>query len=240
MAVDEALSLCVTQGPPVLRFYCFRPPALSVGRFQPTGEAFRFDDIARDRIGFVRRPTGGQAVLHDNELTYAVILAKSHLTVFRKRQVYRFISRCLLQGLRNLGITASFSSTRIGGPRNPDCFATTGEYEIVGVEGRKIVGSAQYSTRAFCLQHGSIRISPPAKEVTNYLTIISNRDGRRCSNLEEELQRPVTYDEAVDSFYRGFAAAVELAPSALNAEETELADKLKECKYSRDAWNRKL
>ena len=82
MAIDEALSITVDKGLPVIRFYGFSPPALSVGRFQKTDNAIFFQKLKKDGLDFVRRPTGGQAVLHDNELTYSVILTRTHFSPF--------------------------------------------------------------------------------------------------------------------------------------------------------------
>ena len=159
MAFDEALSLCIDDGPPAIRFYGFSPPTLSVGRFQRVKDVFDFTRLKREGFGFVRRPTGGQAVLHDKELTYSVVLSKNHLSPFRKRVAYRFLSEILIEGLSNLGISADFSRSRLGDSHNPNCFGTTGQFEIVTSRGKKIIGSAQSVSPLSCLQHGSIPLT---------------------------------------------------------------------------------
>ncbi|RKX84120.1 MAG: lipoate--protein ligase family protein, partial [Spirochaetes bacterium] len=173
MAVDEALLEAVGAGEsnPVIRLYGFSPAALSFGRFQRIQESIHKDTILRDGIDYVRRPTGGHAVLHDDELTYAVILARTHLEPFKKRTVYQFIAEILLKGLVNLGLKAKINSTRVGDLHNPDCFGTKSEYEISSVSGEKMIGSAQFSTRHGVLQHGSIPIGPSYKRIGKYLEI---------------------------------------------------------------------
>ena len=108
MAVDEALLEAVgaDRSPPTLRLYGFSPPTLSLGRFQKARELIRLEALPVDGIRLVRRPTGGQAVLHDRELTYAVVLGRGHLEPFSKREVYQFIAGLLLTGLEALGIRA--------------------------------------------------------------------------------------------------------------------------------------
>lgn len=137
MAVDEALMESVAAGgPPVLRLYGFSPPTLSLGRFQAVARRLDPGALARDGVTLVRRPTGGQAVLHDEELTYAVALGRGDLEPFTKREIYRFISGLLLEGLRLLGIEAVVNRHRSGSPFHPDCFGTSGEYEISSPWGR--------------------------------------------------------------------------------------------------------
>ncbi len=171
MAIDETLLDRVSRGEsdPVIRLYGFSPPTLSVGRFQ---HALQEIDIARveaDGLTFVRRPTGGRAVLHAGELTYAAAIGRTHLPGFSKREVYRFIVPFLLGGLRRLGLADAVSSAGRGNPLNPDCFASTGEYEIDSASGRKLIGSAQMITRGGVLQHGSIPLTDTGRNLNPYL-----------------------------------------------------------------------
>ncbi len=202
MAVDEALLESVGAGEsgPVVRLYGFSPAALSFGRFQHIRDSILINNLTRDGIGYVRRPTGGHAVLHDDELTYSVILSRNHLTPFRKRTIYEFIAEILLKGLNNLGLDAYINFSRIGELRNPDCFATKGEYEISSPSGKKMIGSAQMTTRQGVLQHGSIPIGLSCKRIGNYLKIGKTVFNTEPACIEEELKKSVSYEKCRDAF----------------------------------------
>ncbi len=161
MALDAALLASVQAGgPPVLRFYRWDPACLSFGRNQPARGLY---DVARARtrgIDFVRRPTGGQAVLHDDELTYAVV-APLRL-IGRPRDAYRRINQALVAGLLELGIRAMVApamGTGAGGAGKVEwsdaCFRRPAPGEVVA-GGRKLVGSAQRTEGRVILQHGSL------------------------------------------------------------------------------------
>lgn len=239
MAIDEALSITVGKGLPVIRFYGFSPPALSVGRFQKTDNAIFFQELKKDGLDFVRRPTGGQAVLHDNELTYSVILARTHFSPFNHRKVYQFISSLLIEGLKTLGISSSFSTIRTGQVRNPDCFASTGEYEIITASGRKIIGSAQTTTRTSCLQHGAIPLDNSFSNLRRYLKNPPKIENLTPSSLEEELGRPVGFKEALLAFQETFGKSLDLENSELTGEEKSISDELIRAKYESEEWNLK-
>lgn len=113
MAIDAAILEAVKAGgPPTLRLYRWSPACLSFGRNQPTRDRYDRAAAAAREIDFVRRPTGGQAVLHDDELTYAVIAPVS--VVGRPRAAYMRINVALVDGLGRLGVRAALSEG--GGP----------------------------------------------------------------------------------------------------------------------------
>lgn len=239
MAVDEALLEAVGAGEssPVIRLYGFSPAALSFGRFQRIQESIHKDTILRDGIDYVRRPTGGHAVLHDDELTYAVILARTHLEPFKKRTVYQFIAEILLKGLVNLGLKAQINSTRVGDLHNPDCFGTKSEYEISSVSGEKMIGSAQFSTRHAVLQHGSIPIGPSYKRIGKYLEIEKNLNGSGPTCIEEELKKDISFTQCREAFSRAVQDTLPIEISELSPKEKKRAEELLEEKYSKDSWN---
>jgi lipoyl(octanoyl) transferase len=161
MAIDEAVfrERVRTKAPPTLRFYGWQRPAVSIGRFQ---DARREIDIAACRrlgIPIVRRPTGGKAVLHERELTYAVI-AGDDVPLFPPDilETYRIISDCIGAGLADCGIRAEMQREGRGGAAGAlcaSCFAVPSRYELL-VAGRKICGSAQMRSRGVFLQHGAL------------------------------------------------------------------------------------
>lgn len=154
---------------PVLRLYRWSPPALSLGYNQDPA-AFDRDAAASAGLDIVRRPTGGRAILHADELTYAVV-GTSPGPVFGAslHEVYLTINRVLVAFLSELGAPAEIS----GGESRDEargnlCFRSAGRYEI-SVHGRKLVGSAQRRTRGCFLQHGSILAGPGHLDLPRYL-----------------------------------------------------------------------
>ena len=239
MAVDEVLSEAVLLGDPVIRFYCFSPPTLSVGRFQKTQDSVDKYLVAQEHWGFVRRPTGGQGVFHANELTYSLALSKHHVDDMRKRTVYRYVSELLIAGLKNLGIAADFSRIRTGQATNPHCFGTTGEYEIVGPTGKKIIGSAQVRGRNSCLQQGSIPLDDSFQEITRIVKDTAT-ENQGCTSLSQELKRQVTREEAEEAFRSAFAEQLPLSRDELTEEEVGMAEEILHRKYAREEWNHRF
>jgi lipoate-protein ligase A len=161
MAVDEALARCRAPGEATLRIYRWARPTLSFGRNQPARG--RYDEAVAPLIGaeVVRRPTGGREVLHDRELTYAVILPLRRLGGLR--EAYSEVNAGLVDALRSLGIPAEAAPPR-GRPPGPEagaCFAVAAPGEVT-VAGRKLVGSAQARVEGSLLQHGSLLLGPPS------------------------------------------------------------------------------
>lgn len=155
--------------PPVLRLYRWRPPAISYGYHQSV-EVFDAAAIAAAGFGLVRRPTGGRAILHADELTYAVVgTSPSPLFGETLHATYTRINEALLLFLRDLGLAADVS----GGESREDargmvCFKSAGRHEI-HVQGRKLVGSAQRRHGGVFLQHGSILAGPAHLELSRFL-----------------------------------------------------------------------
>ncbi len=161
MAIDEAIfrERVRTTGPPTLRFYGWQAPAVSLGRFQDAGREIDAAACRRLGIEIVRRPTGGKAVLHDRELTYAVV-AGDDVPLFTPDilATYRLISDCIVGGLARVGIRAESDQVGRGaaeGSFGASCFAVSSRYELL-VEGRKICGSAQVRSGGVFLQHGAL------------------------------------------------------------------------------------
>src|SRR5689334_16981845 len=112
MARDGAIAAAHARGeaPPTLRLYRWRPACLSLGRFQRAGAVDR-SACARARVQIVRRPSGGRALLHDDELTYAVVARDDHPALGGEGILasYRQISLALRDGLRRLGVAAELT-----------------------------------------------------------------------------------------------------------------------------------
>jgi len=248
MALDEALAEAVGAGqsPPVARLYGFSPPTLSLGRFQKARGQYSARRLEADGVVLVRRPTGGHAVLHDDELTYSVALPKQGgplgggapaAGLARKREVYLFIARILLAGLANLGISGTVNAAQRGDVHNPDCFGSAGEYEIAGTGGRKLIGSAQMTTRHAFLQHGSIPLANPGRRVFRYLEAAQPLDSHEPSSLNEEAGRALGFDEVREAFARAFRDELGAKDSLVSAAEEERAREVLLNKYETEAWN---
>ena len=208
MAVDEVLAASAAGpgGRPAIRLYGFRSPTLSIGRFQPVADLL-LDRLREDGIGLVRRPSGGRAVLHDAEVTYAVALGRAHLNPFTKRQVYRFVGDLLLGALTELGVPCRRNAAQIGDAADPNCFGAVGEYEVVGRFG-KLVGSAQMVTRQGALQHGSIPLENSYRWVTRYLAGPPTTEAASASWLSRETGSRAGFADVVGRLRRSLAAAV--------------------------------
>ena len=256
MAIDEALAEAVGAGasPPVVRLYGFSPPTLSLGRFQKARGQYSARRLAEDGVTLVRRPTGGHAVLHDDELTYSVALSKEGganppngganppnggalIGAAKKREVYLFIARILLHGLANLGISGTINAAQRGDIHNPDCFGSAGEFEIAGAGGRKLIGSAQMTTRRAILQHGSIPMQNPGRRVFRYLEAAEPLDSHEPSCLNDEAGRLLSFDEVRDAFARAFRDDLGASDSDLLPAERDAAERILAQKYQTDEWN---
>lgn len=158
MAIDYTLLKAAQRGRSYFRLYAWSPPCLSFGRNEPALARYERSAIEALGIHLVRRPTGGRAVWHDRELTYAVA---APVDLFGPlRETYIAIHRMVASALRRLGIAAELAARggarwARAGPSAGACFASPIGGEIV-VAGRKLVGSAQRRERGAFLQHGSI------------------------------------------------------------------------------------
>ncbi len=254
MAVDEAIMEAVGQDIvlPTLRLYGWQPPAISLGRFQKVDGQVGLDALRQRGWDLVRRPTGGRAILHDDEVTYSVCVPQAALnhggSVLRS---YRELSRGIRRGLELLGIQADLgrkpktpSSPAPRGHTPPAiCFAQSTRADMVAA-GRKIVGSAQVRKDGTILQHGSV---PMTLNVNDHLAVMpgsgntgpTGRLSQAAVGISELLGKPVSFDEVAEALVTGFAEALhlEIERSQLNESEQARAHELRTHKYATDQWN---
>jgi lipoate-protein ligase A len=176
MAVDEALLACFDpeRSRPVLRLYGWEPPAFSLGRFQVAEEVLDLERCAAAGIPVVRRVTGGGAIYHAEELTYAVVCAPQHIPhATTVKDSFRVLTRFLLRFYGGLGLEPCYAAdyfpagTRLG-ERTPFCFAGKESCDIM-IGGKKIGGNAQRRLRNVVFQHGSIPLANRAAEGARFL-----------------------------------------------------------------------
>lgn len=194
MAVDQALlEQADRSGDAFLRLYRWDPPCLSFGRNEPA--LTRYDRAAIERRGLhvVRRPTGGRAVWHEHEVTYAVAAPVEWFGSLRAS--YRAIHERLAAALRSLDVPATLApDTRPLTAAGP-CFAEPIGGEVV-VGGRKLVGSAQVRQGSAFLQHGSILLDG-SQEVIG--AVSRQPSAIRSTTLRDVLGRPVAFQEVADA-----------------------------------------
>lgn len=240
MAVDQALMQAVQRGgAPVLRLYAWQPACLSFGRNQHTRGVYDADAVRAAGVDTVRRPTGGLAVLHDREVTYAVAAPADLLG--GPRQAYVQINRALVAGLQRLGVPASVAGAAPAPHPLHDsaapCFQSPAPGEVVAA-GRKLVGSAQRCERRVILQHGSILMDGSQSDVKGFLLAGAGPESGPGSITLRELLGSAPAPLAVaDAVGQGFqdCLGIPLAPSALSAEEQAEADRL-EAVYEGADW----
>ena len=247
MAVDEAIlrALAAGRAPPTLRFYAWEPACLSLGRAQKATD-IDLEALQVAGCGLVRRPTGGKAILHVDELTYSAIAPDTDPRVAGSIvESYRRLSAGLVRGLELLGVTdlsadRRWSSRRLAGPV---CFEVPSDYEIT-CGGCKLMGSAQMRSRGVVLQHGALPLHGDVARICRFLVSRpdSARVRARATTVEQALSHPVAWDEAADALATGLAEVLNLylEPGALTEEELAWAEELRAEKYATREWTRKV
>jgi lipoate-protein ligase A len=219
MAVDAALLAAAGPDTASLRFYRWDPACLSFGRNEPATTRYDRERITALGLDTVRRPTGGRAVWHDAEVTYAVA---GPVTLFGSLpETYRAIHEVIAQGLRSLGAPVALAATAPA--MSPDagaCFASPAGGEVV-VGGRKLVGSAQVREGHGFLQHGSILLADRQDRVAQITR--GAAPAAQATSLGEVLGRDVTFAEVSEAITAAARAAwpgtwMTAAPPAVPAD----------------------
>ncbi len=250
MAVDEAILEAVGQkhSLPTLRLYAWSPPCLSLGYAQPLSDV-DFEALQCNGWQLVRRPTGGRAILHTDELTYSVIAPLDEPRVAGGvLESYCRLAQALLDALNRLGLPARADSrydlppgTQPGGPV---CFETPSNYEIT-VQGKKLIGSAQARRKDGVLQHGSLPLWGDLTRITRALRFKDEEARQKAA--ARLLERAATaqhlgvllnWEDCADAFEAAFAAtlAIHFQPGDLTSQEQERAAQLVAEKYAHPAW----
>jgi lipoate-protein ligase A len=201
MAIDRALLERAAAGESWLRLYAWSPSCLSFGRHEPAGRRYDRERIAALGLDVVRRPTGGRAVWHARELTYAVAAPATALGTLR--EAYGEIHRVIRNALRTLGVPAELAPARAAiRPDAGACFAAPVGGEVI-VGDYKVVGSAQLREDGALLQHGSILLADDQAMVARLSRGDAPAD--RSAPLGRLLGRPVCWEEAAEALARAAA-----------------------------------
>ena len=256
MALDEALLNWHGEKklPPIIRFYEWQPTTLSIGYFQQAKRDINFEALRTQGIDFVRRPTGGRAVLHEHELTYSIIVHENYPNIpVSVTEAYRVLSEGLLIGFRNLGLEAYFSvpdteekQRDLKKPKSAVCFDAPSWYELV-VEGKKVAGSAQTRQKGVILQHGAILLSLDIEKLLSVFHFSSEEAKHKMREklpekavaIDKLTTKVITIEQCIKAFKDGFERAlnIELVPYTLSEEQLHYVAQLEQQKYANDAWN---
>lgn len=252
MAVDEAIFEGVGRGDsqPTLRLYAWEPACLSLGYAQPLEDV----DLPRLRAHgweLVRRPTGGRAILHTDELTYSVIAPITEPCVAGTvLESYSRLAAALVEALRLLNLPVEIHEQKVVNSKtpNPVCFEVPSTSEIT-VGGKKLVGSAQARRKEGILQHGSLPLTGDLTRILQVLvfpddesrTRAASRLLERASTVETALGHNVSWNESAQAFATAFRSvlALTLLPGELSPAEKARSGQLISEKYIFSDWNRK-
>jgi len=221
MARDIAMLDAVIAGdvPGSLRLYGWSPSCLSLGRHQSDGAA-DVEFCRRHGIDVVRRPTGGRAVLHHLELTYAVAAPLGRGPLPRPLQdAYRVVCSALVLGIRSLGVDAQLTGGEVNvalpGPQTAvPCFEAAAGGEVV-VGGRKLIGSAMRSRGGYILQHGAILLDWDGRLQAGAMGLVDDSTLRpHVTTLAEQLGGAPAREELERALVVAFEEALEIELSA--------------------------
>jgi lipoyl(octanoyl) transferase len=221
MAVDEVLlESAVAETAETLRLYRWAEPTLSLGYFQSAGRAAE-NPLWRG-LPVVRRLSGGGAIVHDCELTYALALPASRARAQDPKALYHAAHHAVIDALRSLGFDAALRGRAVPA-RGAEflCFARGDDFDVVAGD-VKILGSAQRRRKGAVLQHGGLilRRSRYAPEIPGLFD---------CAGAEIAFDRLLeVVAAALGSLLSGRAEPGELTPF-----EHDCAGKLRDMRYSR-------
>lgn len=241
MAIDEAILTARITGkaPNTLRFYRWKPSAVSIGRFQNLPNEVNVENCRKHGVDIVRRITGGGAVYHDQdgEITYSVVVDGKDLGCAGMDLIYAYKAMCggLIEAAKILGTNAEFN------PIDPK------QCPNITVKGRKISGSAQSYRRGVLLQHGTFLVDINHEKMFTFLKVpwaktlpdILEVSKKKLTSAKQELESQMSIEEAHQALVRGFERTLrtQLVEKELTSYERKLAEKLRRNKVSTEKWN---
>ena len=203
-----------------LRFYSWNPCTISIGYHQSLNILNR-NSCFENRVDIVRRPTGGRAIFHSEELTYSLVLRGEKIAL---SEAYIKVHTAIAEGLSKMGVQSDLVNTtpnrRELSPKSDktSCFTASARTELE-YNGRKIVGSAGKKYQNSLLIHGSILLGNKHKEIVDYLNISDDQKqsmkhelDSKTDNLSDILGREIDPMELIvplrESFSREFQIAI--------------------------------
>ena len=232
MALDEAvMRLAREQTTPTIRFYGWKPSAISIGYFQSLEEEVDLKKCKDLGVDFVRRITGGGAVFHDAELTYSFVCMENSNVVPKKIiDSYQKICGALVNGFGEMGLEAKFM------PIN----------DII-VNGKKISGNAQTRREGVVLQHGTILLEVDVDKMFSLLKVPSEKMRgkliedvkQRVTSVEQQLNRKMSFGRLAEFMKTGFEKefSARLLPGKFSQKELDLAKKIEKERFGNNDWS---
>lgn len=237
MAIDETLLQSAANSQSTLRFYSWQPHCLSLGRLQKSLPSAVFDGVIGADV--VRRPTGGRAVWHAHEITYALAMPLDGLPDEARTVsgAYRWLSDGFCAGLRELGLPVHMAAQGVR-TQGPNCFAASASCDFL-VEGKKLIGAAQCRRDDALLQHGSLLLSIDRAQWENHAGGPMH-DAISLSDLGVAVATAADLGQIIERLCAGFerTTGAHLSAGVLSELETERVEKLTREKYEDDLWTR--
>ena len=233
MAVDKAILHANSKGlvPPTVRFYGWKPAAISIGYFQSLMEEVDVEACKKFGVDYVRRITGGGAVFHEHELTYSIVVSEKHPEIPKNiMESYSRVCGALIKGLKHLGIKSDYA------PIN----------DIV-VNGKKISGNAQTRKMQTVLQHGTILLDVDVDKMFTLLRVPNEKIKdkliadvkERVTSIKHILGENMSFDVVAEAMKKGFEEefSIELTEGELTVEEKRLTEEFNKKVFSNKEWN---
>ena len=203
MAADlYLLSVCALEPAIFLRFYKWEKPSISLGCMQKPESILDKEAMTKEGVTWVRRPTGGRAVLHYEDITYSCVFSKKIEQMGSSiAETYALISKCLIRGLEKAGISCSshqflLDTKNLKQETKLPCYLAPNRSEIM-VNGRKLIGSAQKRTEHSVLQHGSVPLTGRFRDLPLYQKL---SDNKRQTFVRLLKQKCICIEECVPSY----------------------------------------
>src|SRR5579864_6865492 len=242
MAIDESVLMhhLSGQAPPTLRLFRWSQPAISLGRFQNIEREILSDVCQQLGVALVRRPTGGRAVYHLDEVTYSLVIGKHYGVPTGVVAAYAYLAPGLQAALATLGVHAELSEEHVSKTPSAACFASSTQADLTS-NGFKLIGSAQVWKDDALLQQGSLPLDDHAAEFFSMLRFPNEAAREEALAQYCEKTTPLhtfipaaSWDDVADAFRNGFSKALQsdFVYGTLSASEWELAHQLAEDKYS--------
>ena len=231
MAIDEAMLEAHLRGetPPTLRLYTWRPPAISLGRFQRAEASVSLRECRRAGVDVVRRPTGGRAILHtEEEVTFSVVVSEARLGTRGIMDSYRALAGAIVGGLKQLCLEARLverSSPGAAATGDPACFAVKARCDLV-IGSSKLVGSAQVHRDGVILQQNSLPLVIRLEEWQRFF--LRRAEAPAAVGMWEAAGAEIPYARVAGALRAGFqeTLGIELGEGELTGWEDERAAEL--------------
>ncbi len=255
MSLDEVLlhSAASKLEPPTLRLYSWEVPTLSLGYAQSINDV-NISKLEQLGWGLVRRPTGGRAILHTDELTYSITAAiDDPLMSGNLLESYQRISKALLGALQILGVNAradsEYSNQVTLGRKEPVCFEVPSNYEVTYL-GKKLIGSAQARKNNGVLQHGSLPLFGDLTRITQVLNYEGEEKRKKSADsllghagtVLSLTGKTISLEEAQKAFINAFSSTLDIQFSMCEPDQREwaLVSELEKNKYNSPDWTQRL